>query len=140
MHRSCNQIGSCTCKRIAFGSSLFLKWQKVIFRRKTQDAKTVSLGFKCNFTVNTISAKLCQLDCVISPILKRCYHILLPGLLPALSHSGRDPNLFQQSFLGFKQLNLHFHFVKVDIKLVSQHAFKVIKKKFLNRNGHQNNI
>ena len=77
------------------------------------------LGFKCNFTVNTISAKLCQLDCVISPILKRCYHILLPGLLPALSHSGRDPNLFQQSFLGFKQLNLHFHFVKVDIKLVS---------------------
>ena len=44
--------------------------------------------------------------------------------------------LVSTELLGFKQLNLHTLIVKVEIKLVSKRAFKVIKKASLNRHGH----
>ena len=44
--------------------------------------------------------------------------------------------LVSTELLGFKQLNLHTLIVKVEIKLVSKRAFKVIKKASLNRHGY----
>ena len=44
--------------------------------------------------------------------------------------------LVSTELLGFKQLNLHTLIVKVEIKLVSKRAIKVIKKASLNRYGH----